>query len=181
MMTLNADPKQLIDEAETAYQTEEFALAAKKYQAAQDAYIQAGDALMAAEMANNASVSLLKSGDATAAFNAADKTDLVFSQAGDLRRQAIALSNQASALESLKKNDQALDLYTRSSDLLKQINETDMRAYVLKSISYLQFRTGKKFDAMATMRIALDAQRKLTLRERILKTLLGIVFRLMGT
>jgi len=180
-MSLNTDPQKIIQEAEAAYQTEEYLLAAKKYQAAQAAYAEAGDALMAAEMANNASVSLLKGGNATEAYAAADKTDLIFAQAGDLRRQAIALSNQASALENLKKNDQALELYKQSSELLKQVGETDMRAFVLKSISFLQFRTGKKFDAMATMRIALDTQRKLTLRERLLKWLLGVVFKLLNS
>jgi len=180
-MTLNADPLKLVQEAEAAYQTEEYALAANKYQSAQEAYAAAGDALMAAEMANNASVALLKGGNAGAAYEAAAQTDQAFARAGDLRRQAIALSNQASALESLKKTDQALALYQQSSELLKQINETEMRAFVLKSISFLQFRTGKRIEAMATMRIALDAQRKLTLRERVLKSLLGIVFRLIGS
>lgn len=180
-MTLNADTQKFVREAESAYQTEDYPLAASKYTLAQQAYQNAGDALMAAEMANNASVALLKGGNAAAAFTAAEATDLVFAAAGDLRRQAVALSNQASALEAMKKIEQALDVYQRASELLKQINETDMRAFVLKSISLLQFRTGKKFEAMATMRIALEAQRKLTPRERLLKWLLGVVFKLLGS
>lgn len=180
-MTLNADPQKSIHEADAAYQGADYALAASKYAAAQQAYSAAGDALMAAEMANNASVALLKAGNPSAALAACEQTDLVFAQAGDIRRQAVALSNQATALEALKRNEQALELYQRASDLLKQINETEMRAFVLKSMSFLQFRSGKKFDAMATMRIALDTQRKLTPRERLLKWLLGVVFKLLGS
>jgi tetratricopeptide (TPR) repeat protein len=172
--------QQIIKEAEEAFKTDEYHLAAKKYDLASEAFAAQGDTGMAAEMANNRSVSLLKAGDFNAAYQAALNTDQVFLSIGDVRRQAIALSNQASALENLKKVDQAIELYQKSAALLKEINEREMRAYVLKSISYLQFRHRKPFDAMATMKAALDSQTRLSLRERLLKTLLGIVFRLLG-
>ena len=179
-MSMNASLQQLIKEAQEAYQTEEFRIAANKYEAAAREYTASGDALMAAEMANNRSVALLKAGDAPAAYQASASTDQVFAAAGDIRRQAVALSNQAAALESQRKIEPALQLYQQSADLFKQVNEPDMRAYVLKSISLLQFRSRKRIDAMATMRIALDAQRKLSLRDQVLKFLLNLVFRLLG-
>lgn len=178
--TANLPTQQLQKEAQDAYQIEEYQLAARKFRAAAESYQNGGDALMAAEMANNASVALLKAGDASGAYEAARGTEQVFAQASDLRRQAIALSNQASALESMKKIDQALALYQQAADLLKQCGEKELRAYVLKSMSLLQFRKGKRFEAMATMRAALDSQKQLSLRDRLLRGLLGIVFRLLG-
>lgn len=177
---MTAPTAALIAEAQEAYQTEEYGLAARKYAAAEEALSAAGDKLMAAEMANNRSVALLKLGDAAGAHQAALGTEEVFAAAGDLRRQAIALSNQASAMEALGKPAQAVELYRQASQLFKSCGESDMRAFVLKSISMLQFRTGQRLEALATMRAALESQRKLTLREKILKGLLNTVFRLMG-
>ena len=179
-MSLQPNAQQLEQEASAAYQQEQYNLAAQKFEALIREYTLAGDALMAAEMSNNRSVALLKAGDARAAYEAARDTDQVFAQAGDLRRQAIALGNQASALEVLKKFSQAAELYRQSSDLLKQIGESDMRALVLKSLSYLQFQHSSKIDAMGTMSAALAAQTRLSLRDRILKGLLNTVFRLLS-
>lgn len=181
-MTTIANPsvQKLSKEAQDAYQIEEFALSARKYQDAAAEAARMGDELTAAEMANNRSVALLKGGDAVGAYEAARGTDQVFQHAGDARRQAIALGNQASALEALKKPSEAMPLYQQAADLFKGLGENEMRGIVLKSMSYLQFRTGKRFEAMATMRAALDGQKHLSLRELVLKSLLGIVFRLMG-
>lgn len=179
-MTTSPAPLQLATEAKAAYQTEEYHLAAQKFAAAEAAYQQSGDALMAAEMANNRSVALLKGGSAEAAYQAAHGTADIFARAGDLRRQAIALSNQAAALEVLKKYDEALNLYRQAADLLKTAGDDEMRAYVLKNISLIQFRHQDRFAALASMRIALENQKHLSLRDRILKWLLGIVFRMLG-
>lgn len=179
-MTVTASIQQLAREAEQAYATEEFELSASKYEAAASEYAQGGDALMAAEMANNRSVALMRMGRAKEAYQAAQGTEQVFAAAGDLRRQAIALSNQASALEGLKQYTQALQVYRQSAELLKQISEQDMRSYVLKCMSMLQFRHGKRMEALALMRMALECSNKLSLRERVLKWLLGIVFNLLG-
>lgn len=180
-MTVSASTQQLAREAEEAYAVEEYELAASKYEAAASEYRQAGDPLMAAEMSNNRSVVLIKLGKFSAALQASQGTDRLFAEAGDLRRQAIALGNQAAALEGLKQGDQALALYRQSADLLKQIGEQDMRAYILKNISMIQFRRRKYIEALAFMRMALEAQKRLSLRERILKWLLGVVFNLMGS
>ena len=44
----------------------------------------------------------------------------------------MSLANQAAALEGLKKWPEALELYEKSSSLLKEIGEKELRAYVLK-------------------------------------------------
>lgn len=179
-MIASSTTDQLIKEAENAYRSQAYQVAARKFEAAAELYISAENSLMAAEMANNRSVALLKAGDAPGAYQAARDTDTIFAQAGDIRRQAIALSNQASALDSLNKFDRALELYQKAADLLKGLDEREMRPLILKNISYIQFRHANKFGAMATMKMALESQQQLTLRERVLKTLLGIVFRLLG-
>jgi hypothetical protein len=49
-----------------------------------------------------------------------------------------------------------------------------MRAVVLKSISSLQIRTGQQFQALASMDSALENQKYLTLREKLLQKLLRV-------
>jgi tetratricopeptide (TPR) repeat protein len=178
-MSETLTPQQLTSEAQTAYQDGRLEDALNLFTQAERAYDSAGDKPMAAEMANNRSVTLLQSGNPEGAFQAADGTDLVFAAINDLQRQGIALANQAAALDELKRYPEALSRYEKSSDLLKQSGAKEYRAMVLKSISSLQVRMGHQMQAIATMDAALDTQEKLSLRERFLKWLLRVPLKMM--
>jgi tetratricopeptide (TPR) repeat protein len=178
-MTSSFAPDQLVEKAQSAYQAGEFAQAASLFETAAQEYELDNNPLKAAEMQNNRSVALLKNGDNSRALSAAQGTDQIFFQAGDKRRQAIALGNQAAALEAQGKNDQALALYRQCADLLKEVNDLQTRTFVLKSISALQMRTGKQFEALASMEAALDTTEHLTFKEWILKKLLRVPFKML--
>jgi tetratricopeptide (TPR) repeat protein len=169
----------LLRRAQETYQAGRFPEAAGLFEQASRQYSQGGDELNSAEMANNRSVALLQSGDAQGALAAAEGTDRVFALAGDARRQALALGNQAAALEALKRLDEALERYWQSSNLLKQVGDEDSRAVVLKSISALQIRTGHQLEALASMDAALGGQKKLSIKERFLKKLLDVPMRML--
>ena len=164
--------------AEKAYRAGVFMEAARLYQEAANEAIKLDDPLRAAELKNNSSVAFLQAADAASALNAAMDTDKTFAQAGDIKRQAMALGNQASALEALGRLKEALLAYQTASDLLKSINETELRSYVLKNLSSIQLRTGNQLEALATMQAALDTQKKLSVRQRLLKKLLDIPFKM---
>ncbi len=170
----------LIKKAQIAYEGEEYREAAQIFEEAARQFSAQEDNLNAAEMLNNQSVSLLKAGDATGAYHAALGTDATFANAGDVKRQAMSLGNQAAALDELKKIDEAFALYQQSADLFKQIGEGELRAYVLQRMSALQMRSGKRLDALVTMQIALDAKPRLSLKDRILKGLMKTAAGLMG-
>jgi tetratricopeptide (TPR) repeat protein len=178
-MISSFSPDQLVEKAQAAYQAGEFSQAASLFDTAAREYELDNNPLKAAEMQNNRSVSLLKAGDNSGALAAALGTDQIFSQAGDKRRQAIALGNQAAALESQGKKDQALALYRQCSDLLKEVDDPQTRTFVLKSISALQMRTGKQFEALASMEAALDIKEHLTMKEWLLKKLLRVPFKML--
>lgn len=171
-------PQELANDAKAAYEAEEYAQAEAAFKAAQAAYTEAGDPLNAAEMANNLSVTLLKAGNPAAALQCIENTDQVFAQAGDLDRQAKALGNQATALDELKRYDEAMTRYQQSVEVFKQIGQNDMAALVLKRISNMQYRTHNRAAAMSTMLDALNLQSRLSLQDRILKGLMKIVSRL---
>lgn len=172
-------PAVLNDQAQKAYREGQFSLAADLFEQAAHALDAQGQALDAAEMWNNVSVASLQAGDAARALRSAEGSDAVFAAQQDSRRQGLALGNQAAALEALGQTDEALARYQRSSDALKQAGQPELRAVVLKSLSALQMRTGKRMEAMASMQIALENQKHLSLRERLLKSLLKVPFRML--
>jgi len=172
-------PSKIASGAEKAYRAGRHAEAAALYRQAEELYAASGDPVQAAEMANNRSVVLLQAGEAQAALEACSGTSSIFAQAGETHKQALALGNQAAALEALNRLDEALALYRQSSELLKQTGDQDSRAHVLKCISALQIRTGHQLEGLASMEAALENKKQLSLQERILKKIIRIPFQML--
>jgi tetratricopeptide (TPR) repeat protein len=174
METLN--PHQLVKEAQTEYQNKQYLSAAQLYKAAAEGFLASGDELEAARQANNCSVAYLKGGNAKLALEAASGTQNMFARYGDIKGQAMAIGNQAAALERLKRYEDALAAYERSAEWLKEAGETELRAYVLQSISSLQLRKRQYLEAYATMRAGIMGLKKPNFRQRLLKTLIQIPY-----
>jgi hypothetical protein len=172
--------EQLVEEGKDAYRRGEYLSAAQTYTAAAESYRTAGNTLLAAEIANNASVAYLQAGDPQASLNAVEGTPLLFAEVGDLRRQGIALGNQAAALEACNRKSEAADLYQQSADILKQAGEDKLRANVMQSLSALQLRTGRQLEALATMSAGLEDIKHPDPKQSLLKRLLRIPFRMLN-
>ena len=172
MMT--SDPQQFVDQGEQAFAAEEYDQAASYFTQAASVYEAQDDALNAAEMKNNLSVSLLQAGKAQAALDAAAGTDEIFAQAEDVKRQAMAVGNQASALEALKKPDQALEAYERSAALFAEAGESEMRSIVLQSAAALKLKRGKVMDSALSMIGSVESTQKPNLLQRFLRFLLRL-------
>jgi tetratricopeptide (TPR) repeat protein len=173
-MDKSQSPNLLAEEGKRLYANGEYLQAAEIFASAARAYAAQDDALTAAEMKNNQCVALLKGKQAQAALEAVADTEAVFAGAGDLRRQGMALANQAAVLESLKRRDEAADLYERAAGLLEQAGEDQMRADVMRSLSAIQARKGKGLDALIAMQDGLSGVKAPTLKQRILKQLLRL-------
>lgn len=172
--------KKLAAQAQSAYKAKKYLLAAELFQTLENEYGAAGNMLAKAEMANNRSVALLMAGKSKEAFEAAEKTDKVFIEKNDHIHAAMALGNQAAALEEMKHYEEALALYQKSIELLEQTKEPELKALILKKISALQVRAGRNLEATASMYAALKNKKKLTGMEKTLKGLLDKLFGLMG-
>ncbi len=166
-------------QAEAAYQAGNFRQAADAYASLALQLGQQGDRLAATEMSNNASVAWMRAGDARAALQACDGTDAVFAAAGDLRRQAIALGNQATALEELGQWKQAIDKFEHSADLLKRVGDKELASITFQSLSALQLKHNRQIDAMVSMQDSLANKSKLTGKETLLRRLLRMASQLM--
>jgi tetratricopeptide (TPR) repeat protein len=156
----------------------------KNYLAARDGFKQCIDILSQdgsekdlAEMKNNLSVTLIDLKEPQQALDAVIGTDEIFKELDDKKSQAMALANIGTALQALGKKDEALLKFEESSSLFRDVGEKFMRATVLKKISDMQLTTGKPLQAIASMQASYDQKDKKSLKEKILGTALGQIFR----
>lgn len=174
-MTL--EPAQLEAQGKRAYQNKKYNEAADLFRQAAEGYALESAGLMAAEMQNNISVTLLQAGKPQESLVAALGTDQIFEGAKDIKRQAMALGNQAAALEALYQYDEAIEKYELSAELFKQVNEGDLRSMVMKSAAAIKLKTGKLTESAFKMMGSLDAKQTTGFFERILKFFLRLINR----
>ncbi len=156
------------DQAFADYQKRRFKDAALHFSECIQLLDENKDALNAAEMRNNFSVVLLELKQPDEALAALQGTDLIFAEFGDLKRQAMALGNMATALQAQGKLDEALTTFEASAELFKATEEKELRSITLKKIADLQLKTGKQYQALASLESSYDQQKKPNTKEKIL-------------
>jgi tetratricopeptide (TPR) repeat protein len=172
-MTL--EPADIAAQGKQAFENKKFDEAAGLFQQAADGFRTSRSALMAAEMMNNMSVALVQAGRAGEALDAALGTDQIFADANDIKRQGMAVGNQAAALEGLHRYDEAITAFERSAELFAQAGEGDLRAMVMKSAAAIKLKTGKITDSAFKMMGSLDVKENPSFFERILKFFLRFI------
>ena len=173
-MTNLSSPQEIADSAKLTYRTGDYSQAARQFAEAASAYAGSGDALMSAEMKNNQSVALLLAGEAQPALEVIEGTDKVFGDAQDFRRQGMALANRASALQALKRTNEAITCYQEAGLSLEKAGEGDLRADVMQQLAMLQLRRFKFYDAIIALQSGMAGVTKPSLRQRIMKKILSI-------
>ena len=173
-MAENLSPQEIAEQARQTYQAGDYPPAAQAFAAAASAFAGMGDTLMAAEMQNDQSVTLLLAGEAQAALAAVDGTEKIFAESNDFRRQGMALTNQASALQALKRWNEAIDYYKRAADALEKANEADLRVQVMQLLSILYLRRFRFYDAVITLQSGLAGSTNPTFKQRLMKKILFV-------
>ena len=175
MDTVN--PITLAEQGKREYEQENYLAAADRFAQAAQVYALRKDELNAAEMKNNQSVALLQAGKAKEALHATEGTEDIFQKAGDIKRQGIAVSNRAAALEGLKQWKEALAEYDRAASLFEEIGEGDMHSTVRKAAANLNLKRGRLTDSQMDVFDSLRLVEKPTLLQRIMKFLVRMGFR----
>ncbi len=173
-MTNAPTSQELVDQARQTYVAGDYPAAAQAYSEAATSFAGAGDALMSAEMKNNQSVALLLAGEAQASLDASLGTEKIFREAEDFRREGMALANQASAYEALKRRQEAIDSYHRAADALEKAGEGDLRAQVMQLLSMHYLRRFKFYDAVISLQSGLSGVKNPTPKQRFMKKILFI-------
>lgn len=173
----NIDPITIASHGKEEYGKGNYQAAAGLFSQAAQAYASMQDELNAAEMKNNASVALLQAGKANEALQATEGTEEIFQNAGDLKRQGIAVSNRAAALEGLRKWKDALAEYDRAAFLFEQAGEGDMHSIVRKAAANINLKRGKVMDSQMDVFDSLRLVEKPTLTQRLMKFLMRIGLR----
>ena len=164
----------LVDKGKQEYEKGNYLAAADLFSQAAQSFASVQDSLNAAEMKNNQSVALLQAGNAKEALQATEGTEDVFQKTGDIKRQGIAVSNRAAALEGLKKWKEALAEYNRAAALFEQIGEGDMHSIVRKAAADINLRHGRIAASQMDVFDSLRLVEKPTLSQRIMKFLMRI-------
>jgi tetratricopeptide (TPR) repeat protein len=168
------NPLTLAEQGNKAYAQENYLAAAELFLQAAQTYASAKDELNAAEMKNNQSVALLQAGKAKEALQAADGTEEIFHKAGDIKRQGIAVSNRAAALEGMKKWKEALAEYDRAASLFEQAGEGDMHSVVRKAAANINLKRGRIVDSQMDVYDSLRLVEKPSFTQRFMKFLMRI-------
>ncbi len=142
-MATVSELQKLSSNGKQAFEAGEYESAADLFENAAQGYSALNDQVNAAEQKNNKSVALLKMGKAQEALDATLGTQEIFVQAGDLKRQGMAVGNQAAALEALKRFDEAYAAYEQSAGLFAEAGEGDLRSMVLKAAAGIKLKRGK--------------------------------------
>jgi tetratricopeptide (TPR) repeat protein len=169
------EPAQLAEQGKRAFEEKKYQEAAQLFKQAAEEFTSARAGLMAAEMKNNLSVALFQSGRYGEALDAALGTDEYFAGANDIKRQAMALGNQAAALEALHRPDEAIEKYERAAERFRDAGEGDMRAMVMKSAAAIKLKKGRITDSAFKMMGALEAKDKPSIFERVLRYFLRFI------
>ena len=172
MQPTTKEPQEFEAEGKRAFAAGHYDEAARAFEQASRGFTLERDEVHAAEMDNNLSVALLKDNRPQEALEAAAGSDKIFGTAGDVKKQAMAVGNQAAALEALKRFDEALAHYERAAGLFAEADEGDLRAMVLKSAAASRLKQGKLTDSAMDMLGSLGATKTPSLLERFLKFLL---------
>jgi tetratricopeptide (TPR) repeat protein len=171
----------LTDKAKAEFQQNKFAQAAADFQSCLDLLVQENDPLDVAEMRNNLGVALLRNSNPQAALDVVLGTEIIFSQAGDLQRQGIALANLGTIYEALKSDDLAATAYQQAIECFKQSGDKKLRSITLRSLSNLQLKTGKQYNAIATLQASYAEKPEATLKDKFFASALGkVINKLLG-
>jgi len=166
--------------ATAAYRRGDWDPAARDFAEARRAYLDAGQPILAAQAANNLSVTLLQAGRAQPALDAVLGTPETLLAAGETGLAAQAQGNLGAALEACDRLEEAEQAFIRSIELFSETPDEENRALSLQALSRIQLRLGKPIQALGSMQSGLEGAGRLSPTRRLLRKLLRLPGRLLN-
>jgi tetratricopeptide (TPR) repeat protein len=162
------------------YRQGQAAQAVEMFLELQETYQAQGNVLKADEMANNMAVALLELDQAEKAVELVENTPDRFLSADKPVLAAQAYGNLGAALAASGRIEEAEQAYRQSLQIFQQQGHDEGMTFAGQALSQLQLKQGRALEALASMESSLDSQKKPGLRQRLLRKLLKLPFRLTG-
>jgi tetratricopeptide (TPR) repeat protein len=163
------------------FQQRDYEAAARAFVQAQEAYETEGQKDMAAEMMTNAGLVHRALGQNQQALDAMQTALHTFQEINDTRRTAMVLGNMGGVYAALGDKEQAYNCYRQAADIFEELGEKKLYGETLIAMGDLQVRDGKIMAGAATYETGLDNLDDLSASQKVIKGLLGIRNKLMGS
>lgn len=146
----------------------------------EEIYRAQGNDLKGDEMANNLAVALLELDQAERAIALVEATPQRFLAAGEPILAAQAYGNLGAAMAAADRVEEAEQAYRQSLQLFQEQGHDEGMTFAGQALSQLQLKQGRPLEALASVEASLEGQKKPGLRQRLMRTLLKLPFRLTG-
>lgn len=156
-------------QALAAFNQQKFTQAAFLFSDAAVEYENENQPLLAAEMKNNQSVSLLQANQAQSALECLIGVVELFENSGDLHKAGLTHGNLAAAFEALNKYDLAADHCYKAADYLRDSNHREEYTMIMNMLVSIQMKQGRIFEAAGSAHLFVDQIPNPTFRQRVLK------------
>ena len=164
----------------TLFDQHDYEAAARAFQQAKDAYAEAGDDDMVAEMKVNIGLVHRSLGEMQQALELMQEALRHFQDKNDDLRAAQVLGNMGGVYQALNDKEQAELSYRQAANIFAELDEDIMYSETLMAIGAMQVRDWKFFQGAATYQVALENRENLTGTQAIIKRLSTIIANLGG-
>ena len=163
------------------FDQKEYEAAARTFTQAMEQYTADGKPDMAAEMQVNVGLVHRALGEHQQALDAMQEALRTFQAANDRLRTAMTLGNIGGVYAALGDKEQAYNCYRSAADLFDELGEKKMHGETMVAIANLQVRDGKLSAGADTYAVGLSELDDLTAGQKVLKGLIGVRKKLLGS
>ncbi|MEL6404508.1 MAG: tetratricopeptide repeat protein [Chloroflexota bacterium] len=158
----------------------DYEAANRAFQQAKDAYEEASDFDMVAEMKVNIGLVHRSLGENQQALELMQEALMHFKDQKDDLRIAQVLGNLGNVYGALNDKEHAELSFRQAANYFREAGEEKLYSDTLMALGALQVRDGKFFEGAATYQTALENRDNLSGTQKIIKSLSGLVNRLSG-
>lgn len=167
--------KELQEQGVQLFQKREYEAAAKVFDQAKQAYLEADDDIMASEMKVNIALVHRELGEKQQALDLMQEALKFFKDKNDQLRIAQVLGNMGGVYLALQDKEQAAMAYREAADIFIELGEKELYADTLLALGNLQVREGKFVAGASLYQVGLGDKQQLNFRQRFMKRLSGFI------
>ncbi len=176
-----ATAKELQEQGILLFDKHDYEAAVRAFSQSKDAYEEAKQPDMVAEMQVNIGLVHRALGENQQALELMQAAVRTFQEQSDTLRTAQAQGNLGGVYAALGDKDKAHHAYRQAADTFRDSGENQMYARTLLAIGGMQLRAGEIFKGVATFKVAYEFLDNLSPTQKIIQSLFNLINRISGT